>query len=225
MEVDESPEVTAGVATVEVPTAEEEEPTPTPAAPSEEEAVPKDEVQQEPSSTGVLRSILSEEEVAAIPAETTRKIEGHYEQKLEEFLTAKALCETAKTNVGKHFWGLVRIWGYFFRLVRQQKSHQPSLLNRDGDRNFLGGLFVWRVFIAAVRRVNFDQFGSWFRVRSLEVRSVCLCLRRRKTPGARDSGFVLVGRVLCVASIFINVDFVLYLQSNSKSSTKSKLRI
>ncbi|XP_065084646.1 nucleoprotein TPR isoform X2 [Ochlerotatus camptorhynchus] len=87
MEVDESPEVTAGANVV---TTEEEDPTAS-------TPVPKDDVQEQ--STGVLRSILSEEEVAAIPAETTRKIEGHYEQKLEEFLTAKALCETAKTNV------------------------------------------------------------------------------------------------------------------------------
>lgn len=97
MEVDESPEVTAGANVVNA----EEEPTVpdtvVPAAAAEE--VQEQEEQQQEQSTGVLRSILSEEEVAVIPTETTKKIEGHYEQKLEEFLTAKALCETAKTNV------------------------------------------------------------------------------------------------------------------------------
>ncbi|XP_055634445.1 nucleoprotein TPR isoform X2 [Toxorhynchites rutilus septentrionalis] len=78
MEVDESPEVTAGANS---------------SAPSEQETIPKGE------NAGTLRSILSDEELGSIPAETTKKIEAHYEHKLEEFLTAKALCETAKTNV------------------------------------------------------------------------------------------------------------------------------
>ncbi|XP_062561772.1 nucleoprotein TPR isoform X2 [Armigeres subalbatus] len=101
MEVDESPEVTAGAP--EVATNEDDKPTTTVDA-----AAPKDEVSPTASAEeeqpaveggGALRSILSDEELATIPAETTKKIEGHYEQKLEEFLTAKALCETAKTNV------------------------------------------------------------------------------------------------------------------------------
>lgn len=108
MEVDESPEVTAGTNVVAAEAEEEKEQI----APA---PVPKEDEEVQEQSTGLLRSILSEEEVAAIPAETTKKIEGHYEQKLEEFLTAKALCETAKTNVGKHFWGWdYGIWGYFF---------------------------------------------------------------------------------------------------------------
>lgn len=78
MEVDESPEVSAGGDTVAVP----EKPT--------EESVP---------AVGALKSILTDEELAVIPVDTTKKIEAHYEQKLEEFLTAKALLETAKTNV------------------------------------------------------------------------------------------------------------------------------
>ncbi|KAL1392866.1 hypothetical protein pipiens_012159 [Culex pipiens pipiens] len=86
MEVDESPEVTtAGEA---VPAAEVVE--------AVEEA-PK--VDGTPTAVGSLRSILSAEELEVIPGETTKKIETYYEQKLEEFLTAKALLETAKTNV------------------------------------------------------------------------------------------------------------------------------
>ncbi|XP_062715436.1 nucleoprotein TPR isoform X2 [Aedes albopictus] len=108
MEVDESPEVTAGAPNEVASTAssssstEEEKPVAEETAAPEEEEVAAPAAAPEPSSSeggGVLRSILSEEELLAIPAETGKKIEGHYEQKLEEFLTAKALCETAKTNV------------------------------------------------------------------------------------------------------------------------------
>lgn len=99
MEVDESPEVTtAGEA---VPAAEVVEAV---------EAAPK--VDGTPTAVGSLRSILSAEELEVIPGETTKKIETYYEQKLEEFLTAKALLETAKTNVGKRFVG--GSWGCFF---------------------------------------------------------------------------------------------------------------
>ncbi|XP_055539254.1 nucleoprotein TPR isoform X2 [Wyeomyia smithii] len=52
-----------------------------------------------PDPGGILRSVLSAAELDVIAPETVKKIETHYEQKLEEFLTAKALCETAKTNV------------------------------------------------------------------------------------------------------------------------------
>ncbi|XP_021710520.1 nucleoprotein TPR isoform X2 [Aedes aegypti] len=120
MEVDENPEVTAGVPNVATTTEEKEAEEGQEKSSPMETATPqeKEEQQEAPSSPkatapeeepekeepsagggGVLRSILSEEELTAIPAETTKKIEGHYEQKLEEFLTAKALCETAKTNV------------------------------------------------------------------------------------------------------------------------------
>lgn len=125
MEVDESPEVTAGTNVV---TAEEKEEVKEQIAP--EPAPKEDEVQQE-QSTGLLRSILSEEEVAAIPTETTKKIEGHYEQKLEEFLTAKALCETAKTNVGKHFWGWdYGIWGYFFPSGSPDRKKPSAIIEK-----------------------------------------------------------------------------------------------
>ncbi|XP_058455681.1 nucleoprotein TPR isoform X3 [Malaya genurostris] len=78
MEVDESPEIPAVVNNT-----------------TEAEAVPVKLI----DSGGALRSILTSEELSTIPSETAKKIECHYEHKLEEFLTAKALCETAKTNV------------------------------------------------------------------------------------------------------------------------------
>ncbi|XP_053696723.1 nucleoprotein TPR isoform X2 [Sabethes cyaneus] len=82
MEVDENPEV---------------------AAPPAEILAIDQAVEATPEKTvdpgGVLRSVLSDEELGAIQTETVKKIETHYEQKLEEFLTAKALCETAKSNV------------------------------------------------------------------------------------------------------------------------------
>lgn len=94
MEVDENPELAvpgsqvAGENEESVSKTEEK-----PAVVSSETANPID------PREGILQAILSTEEFKAILPETTKKIEAHYEQKLEEFLTAKALCETAKTNV------------------------------------------------------------------------------------------------------------------------------
>ncbi|XP_058823922.1 nucleoprotein TPR-like isoform X2 [Topomyia yanbarensis] len=92
MEVDESPEVPAVVNNAIV---EETVPVKLVNNATEEETVPVKPIE----SGGVLRSILSTEELNSIPSETAKRIESHYEHKLEEFLTAKALCETAKTNV------------------------------------------------------------------------------------------------------------------------------
>lgn len=110
MEVDESPEVTtAGEA---VPAAEVVEAV---------EEVPK--LDGTPTAVGSLRSILSAEELEVIPGETTKKIETYYEQKLEEFLTAKALLETAKTNVGKRFEGGGSFIGVIFCVSSRKISH------------------------------------------------------------------------------------------------------
>uniref|UniRef100_A0A1Q3EXK8 Nucleoprotein TPR n=1 Tax=Culex tarsalis TaxID=7177 RepID=A0A1Q3EXK8_CULTA len=95
MEVDESPEVTT--AGGEAIPAEVPETETAPAAAATEAAPAKPDVT--PTAVGTLGSILSAEELEAIPVDTTKKIETYYEQKLEEFLTAKALLETAKTNV------------------------------------------------------------------------------------------------------------------------------
>lgn len=49
----------------------------------------------------MLHSILSPEELGAIPEASIKKIESACEKKFEDFLTAKALCETTKTDLGK----------------------------------------------------------------------------------------------------------------------------
>lgn len=53
-------------------------------------------------SQSVLHSALDAEELVAIPEVSRKKIEALYEQRFEEFLTAKALCETKKSELGKH---------------------------------------------------------------------------------------------------------------------------
>uniref|UniRef100_A0A182NLI4 Nucleoprotein TPR n=1 Tax=Anopheles dirus TaxID=7168 RepID=A0A182NLI4_9DIPT len=52
-------------------------------------------------AASVLHSILSGDELEAIPETTVKKIEDACEKKFEEFLTAKALCETRKTDLDK----------------------------------------------------------------------------------------------------------------------------
>ncbi|XP_049534433.1 nucleoprotein TPR isoform X2 [Anopheles darlingi] len=47
----------------------------------------------------VLQSVLAAEELVAIPEVSLKKIEALYEQRFEEFLTAKALCETKKSEL------------------------------------------------------------------------------------------------------------------------------
>ncbi|XP_077279406.1 nuclear basket protein megator [Temnothorax americanus] len=50
----------------------------------------------EESEPNVLREIASEEELAQIPRELTRKINAHFNAKFEEFITAKAVFETSR---------------------------------------------------------------------------------------------------------------------------------
>ncbi|XP_024883148.1 F-box/LRR-repeat protein 2-like isoform X1 [Temnothorax curvispinosus] len=50
----------------------------------------------EESEPNVLREIASEEELAQIPRESTRKINAHFNAKFEEFITAKAVFETSR---------------------------------------------------------------------------------------------------------------------------------
>lgn len=148
MEVDESPEVTtAGEA---VPAAEVVEAV---------EAAPK--VDGTPTAVGSLRSILSAEELEVIPGETTKKIETYYEQKLEEFLTAKALLETAKTNVGKRFVG--GSWGCFFGVIFCVSSRKISHCCKRERRKccvffFLFAFFLRAGFTRRLSRVN--SFGT-----------------------------------------------------------------
>uniref|UniRef100_A0A182NZD0 Nucleoprotein TPR n=1 Tax=Anopheles epiroticus TaxID=199890 RepID=A0A182NZD0_9DIPT len=49
--------------------------------------------------SGVLHSILSPDELGAIPEPSLKKIESACEKKFEEYLTAKALFETTKTDL------------------------------------------------------------------------------------------------------------------------------
>uniref|UniRef100_A0A182QGG3 Nucleoprotein TPR n=1 Tax=Anopheles farauti TaxID=69004 RepID=A0A182QGG3_9DIPT len=51
--------------------------------------------------SSVLHSILSSDELQTIPETAVKKIEDACEKKFEEFLTAKALCETRKTDLEK----------------------------------------------------------------------------------------------------------------------------
>ena len=48
----------------------------------------------------MLPQILTEEELDKIPLNIVKKLDDKYEEKLSEFLTSKALCETAKSNIG-----------------------------------------------------------------------------------------------------------------------------
>ncbi|XP_071641996.1 uncharacterized protein [Temnothorax longispinosus] len=50
----------------------------------------------EESEPNVLREIASEEELAQIPRELTRKINAHFNAKFEKFITAKAVFETSR---------------------------------------------------------------------------------------------------------------------------------
>lgn len=61
----------------------------------------------EESEPNVLREIASDEELAQIPQELAKKIHSHFNQKFDEFITAKAVFETGRKNLGKldaGFW-------------------------------------------------------------------------------------------------------------------------
>lgn len=51
----------------------------------------------------ILSKVLSEDELTKIPAKILKKLELHFEERFEEFITSKALCETAKSTIGKSF--------------------------------------------------------------------------------------------------------------------------
>lgn len=208
MEVDESPEVTAGAPNEVASTAtsssstEEEKPVAEETAAPEEEEVAAPAAAPEPSSSeggGVLRSILSEEELLAIPAETGKKIEGHYEQKLEEFLTAKALCETAKTNVGKHFRGVVcrRTGGLrdFGVILSADSSPWETIGHHCASETGHWEVFLVVAVCSSNCQMNFDQFLGWLRVCTVDVRAVVwwfACVRKAPKNAGNFCGFVLI---------------------------------
>lgn len=49
-----------------------------------------------------LQNVLSETEIASLPAVITDKINTYIDKKFEEYLTSKALHETSKTQIGKN---------------------------------------------------------------------------------------------------------------------------
>lgn len=51
----------------------------------------------------ILSKVLSQDELAKIPAKILKKLELHFEERFEEFITSKALCDTAKSTIGKLF--------------------------------------------------------------------------------------------------------------------------
>lgn len=55
----------------------------------------------EENEPNILREIVSDEELAQIPRELTRKINAHFNEKFEEFITAKAVFETNRKCLGK----------------------------------------------------------------------------------------------------------------------------
>lgn len=55
----------------------------------------------EENELNVLREIVNDEELAQIPRELTRKLNVHFNEKFEEFITAKAVFETNRKCLGK----------------------------------------------------------------------------------------------------------------------------
>ena len=63
----------------------------------------------ETENVSVLLNVLSTDELDKIPDGIGKKIEGFYQEKLEEFLTSKALCETEKSKIGEYFYIISRL--------------------------------------------------------------------------------------------------------------------
>lgn len=55
----------------------------------------------EENEPNVLREIANDEELAQIPRELAKKIHLHFNAKFDEFITAKAVFETNRKNLGK----------------------------------------------------------------------------------------------------------------------------
>lgn len=55
----------------------------------------------EPVSGKILRKILTAEEFNNVSPDITKKLETFFVERFEEYITSKALCETAKTNIGE----------------------------------------------------------------------------------------------------------------------------
>lgn len=55
----------------------------------------------EENEVNVLQEILNDEELAQIPCELVKKIQSHFNEKCDEFITAKAVFESSRKNLGK----------------------------------------------------------------------------------------------------------------------------
>ncbi|KFB45358.1 AGAP001754-PA-like protein [Anopheles sinensis] len=76
------------------------------------------------ATPGVLRSILTSEELEAIPEASVKKIEEEYEKKIDEFITAKALFETRKTDLEK------------LKIENEQKIEELTLKVQDESSKY-----------------------------------------------------------------------------------------
>ncbi|XP_011168945.1 nucleoprotein TPR [Solenopsis invicta] len=94
----------------------------------------------EESEPNVLREIVSDEELAQIPRELTRKINAHFNAKFEEFITAKAIFETnrkcleqnwskAQKELAEHKSNLEEYKG---KLELAEKSNTETCSNLEG---------------------------------------------------------------------------------------------
>ncbi|XP_012263360.2 nucleoprotein TPR isoform X2 [Athalia rosae] len=72
----------------------------------------------------VLNDILTEEELTQIPEGVSKKLKSYFDERFEEFLTAKAVCETAKQNLEQ-------------RLETLQKENEEYKLDLDECRGKL----------------------------------------------------------------------------------------
>ena len=55
----------------------------------------------EENEHNVLREILSEEELTQIPEGLAKKLNAYFNEKFEQYITAKAVFETNRKNFGK----------------------------------------------------------------------------------------------------------------------------
>jgi len=55
----------------------------------------------EENDSNVLKEIMNDKELTLIPKELSKKIHAHFSAKFDEFITAKAVFETNRKNLGK----------------------------------------------------------------------------------------------------------------------------
>lgn len=55
----------------------------------------------EENEINIFREIVNDDELAQIPCELLKKIQSHFNAKCDEFITAKAVFESSRKNLGK----------------------------------------------------------------------------------------------------------------------------